>query len=118
MPKSETSIKLPPSIGKAVLPIIRVNVPKDDYEVRNRIRTADSLDAALGGAIVDITIIVATSSPACIAIASIIRKWIQTRSSKKVTMTTERGKIEVENLTSKELTEIMEQCKTISFKEE
>lgn len=93
-------------------------MPKDDYEVRNRIRTADSLDAALGGAIVDITIIVATSSPACIAIASIIRKWIQTRSSKKVTMTTERGKIEVENLTSKELTEIMEQCKTISFKEE
>jgi hypothetical protein len=28
------------------------------------------------------------------------------------------GKIEVENLTSKELIEVMEQCKNISFKEE
>ncbi|WP_413702984.1 hypothetical protein [Raoultella ornithinolytica] len=83
MPKSDTSIKLPPSIGRAVLPIIRETVPEDDYSVRNRARTVDSLGAGVSGALVDITIIVATSSPACIAIASIIRKWIQTNSSKK-----------------------------------
>ncbi|EMA4569384.1 hypothetical protein MN549_25620 [Klebsiella pneumoniae] len=118
MPNSETFIKLPPSIGMAVLPIIRETVPEDDYSVRNRARTVDSLGAGVGGALVDITIIVATSSPACIAIASIIRKWIQTNSSKKVTITTEKGKIEVENLSANELIDVIEKCKTITFKEE
>lgn len=116
MPKSETSIKFTPTIGKELLPVIQDNIPAEDYVVRKKIRTADSAGAI--GTLVDITIIVATSSPACIAIASIVRKWIQTRSSKKITMTTEKGKIEVENLTSKELVEVMEQCKSISFKEE
>lgn len=101
-----------------MLPIIEEHIPKEDYRIRNRIRTFDSVGTGLSGALVDITIIVATSSPACIAIASIIRKWIQTRSSKKVTMTTEKGKIEVENLTTKELAKIMEECKKISFKED
>ncbi|HCI4894214.1 TPA: hypothetical protein NPC75_001128 [Escherichia coli] len=116
MPKSETTIKFTPAIGKELLSIIQDNIPESDYKIRRRIRTADSMNAV--GTLVDITIIVATSSPACIAIASIARKWIQTRSSKKITMTTEKGKIEVENLTSKELIEVMEQCKNISFKEE
>ncbi len=93
-------------------------MPEDDYTVRNRTRTVDSLNTGMGGALVDITIIVATSSPACIAIASIIRKWIQTQSSKKVTMTTEKGKIEVENMSAKELLKVIEQCKTITFNEE
>ncbi|WP_194432976.1 effector-associated constant component EACC1 [Klebsiella pneumoniae] len=118
MPKSDTSIKLPPSIGRAVLPIIRETVPEDNYTVRNRVHTVDSFGAGVGGALVDITIIVATSSPACIAIASIIRKWIQTKSSKKVTITTEKGKIEVENLSANELIYVIEKCKTITFKEE
>ncbi len=101
----------------AVLPIIRETVPEDNYTVRNRVHTVDSFGAGVGGALVDITIIVATSSPACIAIASIIRKWIQTKSSKKVTITTEKGKFEIENLDSKELMEIIKQCKEISIKE-
>ena len=117
MPKSETSIVLPPEIGNAVLPLIKDIIPQGDYEVRRRIRTGDSLSTGLG-ALVDITIIVATSSPACIAIASIIRKWIQTKSSKKVTITTENGKIEVENLSANELIDVIEKCKTITFKEE
>ncbi|EHT2437105.1 hypothetical protein KXE85_001906 [Escherichia coli] len=116
MPKSETTIKFTPAIGKELLSVIQDNIPESDYKIRRRIRTADSINEV--GTLVDITIIVATSSPACIAIASIARKWIQTRSSKKITMTTEKGKIEVENLTSKELIEVMEQCKNISFKEE
>lgn len=99
-----------------MLPVIQENIPVGDYVMRKRMSTGDSVGAV--GSLIDITIIVATSSPACIAIASIVRKWIQTRSSKKITMTTEKGKIEVENLTSKELMEVMEQCKKISFKEE
>ncbi|MFO3907749.1 hypothetical protein AAHD62_25095 [Enterobacter hormaechei] len=116
MPKSETTIKFTPAIWEELLPVIQDNIPNDDYVVRKRIRTADAVGAV--GAIVDISIIVATSSPACIAIASIAKKWIQTRSSKKIKMTTEKGTIEVENLTSKELAEVIKHCKSISFGEE
>jgi hypothetical protein len=37
---------------------------------------------------------------------------------KKVTITTEKGKIEVENLSANELIDVIEKCKTITFKEE
>ncbi|EIW8253178.1 hypothetical protein MID41_001797 [Escherichia coli] len=116
MPKSETSIVLPPEIGNAVLPLIKDIIPQGDYKVRRRIRTGDSLGAGLG-ALVDVTIIVATSSPACIAIASIIRKWIQTKHSKKVTMTTESGSIKVENLSADELIKVINECRQIKFKD-
>ncbi|HBU2832580.1 effector-associated constant component EACC1 [Klebsiella variicola] len=117
MPNSETFIKLPPVIGEAVLPTIRKTIPKDEFRVQKRIQTFDSYQTGLAGTLVDITIIVVTSSPACFAIASIVRAWIKTRSSKKFVMTTEKGKYEIENLDSKELMEIIKQCKEISIKE-
>ncbi|MHB9327417.1 effector-associated constant component EACC1 [Phytobacter ursingii] len=115
MPKSETSIVLPPDIGKAVLPLIRNSIPENDFEVHRRIRTVDSIGASTGNALVDITIIVASSSPACLAIASIIKKWIQTKHSKKVTLKTEKGSIEIENLSSDELIKIVHECKEMKF---
>ena len=99
-----------------MLPLINDIIPQGDYKVRRRIRTGDSLSTGLG-ALVDITIIVATSSPACIAIASIIRKWIQTKHSKKVTMTTENGSIKVENLSADELIKVINECKQLKFKD-
>ncbi|MDM2840676.1 hypothetical protein OGY69_17630 [Citrobacter sp. Cpo086] len=116
MPKSETTIRFTPAIWKELLPVIQDNIPANDYVVSKKVRTGDSTGAI--GTIIEISITVITSSPACIAIASIARKWIQTRSSKKITITTEKGTIEVKNLTSKELSEVMDQCKIISFKEE
>ncbi|QZN96395.1 hypothetical protein [Symbiopectobacterium purcellii] len=119
MPKSETSIVLPPDIGRGVLPLIQDNIPESEYEVRRRIKTFDSIGTGVstGSALVDITIIVASSSPACIAIASIIRKWIQAKYSKKVTLTTEKGSIKFENLSADELMKVVEECKEIKFKD-
>ncbi|HAJ0647386.1 TPA: hypothetical protein HL492_07650 [Escherichia coli] len=116
MPKSETTIKFTPAIWKELLPVIQDNIPANDYVVSKRVRTGDSPGAI--GTILEISITVITSSPACIAIASIARKWLQTRSSKKITVTTEKGTIEIQNLTSKELSEVLEQYKIISFKYE
>ncbi|EHF8259116.1 hypothetical protein B8Z58_005062 [Enterobacter roggenkampii] len=115
MPKSETSIILPPEIGKAVLPIIKDSVSKEDYQILRRLRTVDAVGAGSGNALVDITIIVATSSPACLAIASILRTWIRATHSKKVTLKTEKGSIEFENLSSEDLMQVIKECKEIKF---
>ena len=115
MPNSETTIKLPPEIGRAVLPIIEDNIPKHEYSVRRRVKTVDSISSGVSGALLEITLVVATASPACLAIAAIIKKWIETKSSKKIIMKTEKGEIQLENLSAKELKEVMDKCKEIKF---
>lgn len=100
------------------MPLIEGNIPKADYSVRRKIRTVDSLSSGAPGVLLEITLVVATSSPACLAIAAIIKKWIETKSSKKVIMKTEKGELQIENLTAKELKEVMEKCKEINFLQE
>jgi hypothetical protein len=117
MLKSETTIKLPPDIWNAVLPIIEREIPKDEYTVRERIRTVDSASSGMGGGVSEIIITVAQASPVCLAIAAIIRQWIKTKSSKKFKIHTKDTTIEGENMTTKDITEIFSKYNEIIFKE-
>lgn len=117
MSKLDTSIKLPPEVAKSILPIIEKEIPGDEFSVAKRIRTVDSVSTSSGSVLVDITIVVATSSPACLAIAAIIRQWIKSKSSKKFKIQTKDMMIEAEDLTAKDIVDIFSKYNEISIKE-
>ncbi|QAB30887.1 hypothetical protein [Pantoea ananatis] len=116
MPKLETIIRLPPDIAKAVLPIIKEQIPADEFKLSRKIRTIDSASGG-GGAVSELIIEVLKASPVCLAIAAIVRQYIVTRSSKKIKIQTKDFSVDVENLTTKELMEICEKYDQIVFKE-